>query len=199
MEKWKGLALLQGQTPGSEPGMKATKFLVLLAGILGIVSFILPMLTVKTTEGQGQFSAYRMVVGVDKATQIVAGPLGEAIDKEGGVKLKETLAEANLEFAKVKNIILGMYAPMAVLLLLGLVGMARGRFGRVAGVFALLAGLVGAFFVYAIYTGAKEGSAEAVVGVGIQVMFAASAIGALGGLIALILPDRGTVPPAPAS
>lgn len=170
--------------------MKATKFVVLAAGILGIVSFFLPLIAVQKSGIEGKLSAFVIVKGIDKASEVVNGGAAAAASAAD-------VSEANDALAKIKGIVLGIYAPAALLLLIGAIGVARKKFGRVAGTFSLLIGLIGLGIASLLLTAAKDpGVSQAndsggVAGVGMYVMFLAALLGAVAGLVTLVKPDRG--------
>jgi hypothetical protein len=119
----------------------------------------------------------------------VDGPEALAADSDP-VKLTEFKKDADEQFATLKNPVLMIYAPMALLFVFGLAGVASGKFGRALGIFTLIAAAVGGLFAYGMMTGVKEKD-PAAIGMGIYVMLGAAAVGGLGGLIALVAPDHG--------
>lgn len=108
--------------------MKASKFIVLAGGVLGIVSFFLPLVSVDHDGVRGTASAFDVV---SKAAQFE-------------------------ELANIKTFVYAIYVPAVVLALLGGLGVARQRFGRGAGVLSLLVGLAG-LGIAALLKGAAEG------------------------------------------
>ena len=166
--------------------MKGIKLMVLVAGLAGIAAFFLPLVAVQKSGVEGALSAYRIVVGIQEAQQVVSGAAGQGVGAAD-------IAEANKALGGIKGIVLGIFAPAVLLLVLGLTGVARKKFGRVAGVFSLLLGLLGLGIAAILLSAAKEagGSSGDVAGAGMYVMLAAAGLGALGGLMALVKPDRG--------
>ncbi len=171
--------------------MKASKFVVLLGGVLGVIAFFLPLIAVQKSGLTGKLSAYRIVAGVTKASQVVK----EASAMSEGEN-KENLEEANKALADIKGVVIGMYVPVWLLLLIGGIGVARGKFQRLGGTFSLLIGLIGLGVASLLLSAAQSkdvtsATQESVAGVGMYVMFLAAAMGTIGGLITLVKPDRG--------
>lgn len=164
--------------------MKASKFVVLVGGILGILAFFLPMVSV-TREGKTvTVSAMQVMKGLDS----VSGEL----DKDE-VKVKAASYDggtASLNSAKdgvdgIKGIVMAIFAPALLLALIGGAGVARKKFGRVAGTFALLFGLVG-LGIGAILKSAAEGDS----GIGLTFLLITGLAGIVGGIMALVKPER---------
>ena len=156
--------------------MKASKFFVLLAGLLGIAAFFLPMIKALKETDQGaerDATPFNVVKGLHQDSQ------AEGADTEASKKSEMG-----------KNVLIAAYAPAALLLLLGLIGAASGKFGRGAGFLSLLAGItsggLGALFLQEFQKRSEVG-----IGLGLYGILAAGALGTLFGLIALIAPDRG--------
>ncbi|MBA3454506.1 MAG: hypothetical protein H0T42_15560 [Deltaproteobacteria bacterium] len=140
--------------------MKATKFIVLGGGILGILAFFLPMVSVQRADFSGTVSAFQIMKGLDEA----AGVDG------------------------LKGITMAFFGPAILLALIGAMGVARKKFGRVAGAFSLIFGLIG-LGIGSLLTSAAEGDS----GIGLTLLLVTGAAGAVGGVLALIKPERGEV------
>jgi hypothetical protein len=97
----------------------------------------------------------------------------------------ETSASAKRDLGKLRGIVLAIYAPAALLALLGGLGVARKRFGRVAGAFALLSGLAG-LGIAAVLQSAAGGYG----GIGLSLLLLTGATGIIGGVLALAKPER---------
>jgi len=170
--------------------MKASKFIVLVGGILGILAFFLPMVTVERQGKSVSVSAFQVVKGLDA--------VGSELDKDE-VQMKaasydggrESLSGAKKGVDGMKGIIMAIFAPALLLALIGAAGVARKKFGRVAGTFSLLFGLLG-LGIGAILKSAAEGDS----GVGLTIMLLTGVLGIVGGIIALAKPDRGLAPAA---
>ena len=73
--------------------------------------------------------------------------------------------------------------------LIGGLGVMRKQFGRVAGTFSLLFGLIG-LGIGALLKGAAEGDS----GIGLTLLLVTGVAGVVGGLIALVKPERLSIP-----
>lgn len=166
--------------------MKASKFIVLAGGILGILAFFLPLVSVERQGAKASVSAFQVIKGLDQVE--VAVDEGAA----RGAYNVETSASAKKDIGAMKGIVMAIFAPALLLSLLGAAGVARKRFGRVAGTFSLLAGLIG-LGIAAILKSAAEGDG----GIGLTLLLVTGVAGVVGGLIALVKPERlVTVQPA---
>jgi hypothetical protein len=164
--------------------MKASKFIVLVGGILGILAFFLPMVSVERQGKQVSVSAFQVVKGLDA--------VGGALDNED-VRVKaaaygetSSLRSAKKDVDGMKGIVMAIFAPALLLALIGGMGVARKKFGRVAGTFSLLFGLLG-LGIGAILKSAAEGDS----GVGLTVLLLTGVVGVAGGILALAKPERG--------
>jgi hypothetical protein len=161
--------------------MKASKFIVFLGGVLGIIAFFLPLITV-TTHGQKiQPSAMQIFKGVDA--------IGHEVDTNKELRASMTAGSVSATkdgASAVKGIVIAVFLPAIMLALLGGIGVARRRFQRVAGTFSLVFGVIG-LAIAGLLVAAAEGDS----GAGIMLLLATGALGFVGGLLALIKPDRG--------
>jgi len=164
--------------------MKASKFVVLVGGILGILAFFLPMVSV-TREGKNvTVSAFQVVKGLDA----VKGELDKDEVKMKAASYGETgsLNRAKSDIDGIKGIVMAIFAPALLLAAIGGAGVARKKFGRVAGTFSLLFGLLG-LGIGAILKSAAEGDS----GIGLTLLLITGVAGIVGGIMALAKPDRG--------
>lgn len=164
--------------------MKASKFIVLVGGILGIVAFFLPLVSVERNGKSASVSAFQVVKGLDAVqNELEKDNVRVSAAAYGGTA---ALNEANDGLENAKGIVLGMFAPALLLAAIGGAGVGRKKFGRVAGSFTLLFGLL------ALGIGAlAKSAAGAESGIGITLMLLAGVAGVVGGLITLVKPDRG--------
>ena len=159
--------------------MKASKLIVLVGGILGILAFFLPLVSVERQGKSASVSAFQIMKGLDQVEVAVDdGVSKRSLDVATG-------AEAKKDIGALKGIVMAIFAPALLLSLLGGLGVARKRFGRVAGTFSLLAGLAG-LGIAAILKGAAEGDA----GIGLTLLLITGVAGVIGGLVALVKPER---------
>jgi hypothetical protein len=159
--------------------MKASKLIVLVGGILGILAFFLPLVSVHRGGTTAKVSAMQVIKGLDAVDSQVDradARTGEEVAMRG---------EAKQDIGAMKGIVLAIFAPAALLALLGGLGVARKRFGRGAGALSLLLGLVG-LGIGAVLKSAAEGDA----GIGMSFLLLTGVAGIVGGLAALIKPER---------
>jgi hypothetical protein len=168
--------------------VKFTKFLVLGAGIIGLLAFFMPLTAVSRAGVTVKISAYDAVAGIDSLQDVVgdADTTGEANEQD--------LKEINEALGEVKMIILAMFVPALFLLLFGGLGTMKKKFGRGFGAGALIFGLIGLGIWAILNTAASEIEAEtneSIKGLGMWMLMLTGLGGTVGGLLALIKPDRG--------
>ena len=165
--------------------MKATKFIVLVGGILGILSFFLPLVSVHREGHTANVSAFQVVKGLDQAsTAVDDGVQQSAMSADSG-------AEAKKDIGALKGIVMAIFAPAVLLAAIGGLGVARKKFGRVAGTFSFLLGLVG-LGIAALLKSAAEGDA----GIGLTLLLLTGVAGVVGGIMGLVKPERWATTPA---
>jgi hypothetical protein len=164
--------------------MKASKLIVLVGGILGILAFFLPLVSVERQGHAASVSAFQIMKGLDQVEV--------AVDADHTMDVA-TSTSARKDIGALKGIVMAIFAPALLLSLLGGLGVARKRFGRVAGTFSLLAGLAG-LGIASILKSAAEGDA----GIGLTVLLITGVAGLVGGLVALVKPERPALVAAPA-
>ena len=161
--------------------VKATKFIVLSAGLLGLIGFFLPLISVQQSGVSGKLSAFQIVKGLDSVQEVV-GVQGGAIANT--VEGKAAVTEANKALGAVKGIVLALFAPALFLTLFGGIAAAKKRFGRGLGIGSLLFGLVG-LGIWALLNSGAEGSA----GIGLHMLLLTGVGGTIGGLMGTIKPE----------
>jgi hypothetical protein len=178
--KWP-IAMRDGMAwkPQIAAGMKATKFIVLVGGILGILSFFLPLVSVHRESYTGKVSAFQIMKGLDSVSVAVDTASVKTVEDV------EVRAEAKKDVGAMKGIVMAIFAPALLLALIGGLGVARKRFGRGAAAFALIFGLIG-LGIGAILKSAAEGDA----GVGMTLLLLTGVAGVVGGLMGLVKPER---------
>lgn len=172
---------------------KLAKFIVLGGGVLGLLGFFLPLITA-TYQGVGaQMSTFQLVKGIDEIEDIV-NVRAEDIPPEA----EAGLAEFNENLKEARAFFYGLFAPAALLTLMGLLAVAKARMGRVLGALCFLIGGAGIgvwVLLQSVVAEASKSSGTASAGIGMHLILASGALGALAGLIALISPERGYVTP----
>ena len=165
--------------------MKASKFIVLAGGILGILAFFLPMVSVHRGDYSGTVSAFQIMKGLDT----LAVPAGSHDVNVAMASAGSSAAEAKDAVNGMKGIVMAIFAPAILLMLIGGIGVARKKFGRVAGAFSLIFGLIG-LGIGGILKSAAEGDS----GIGLTLLLVTGVAGVVGGLIALVKPERAQQP-----
>jgi hypothetical protein len=164
--------------------VKATKFIVLVGGILGILAFFLPMVSVERGGKSVSVSAFQVVKGLDAVQSEL--DKDEVRVKAASYGEEGSLSKAKGDVSGIKGIVMAVFAPALLLALIGAAGVARKKFGRVAGTFSLIFGLLG-LGIGAILKSAAEGDS----GVGLTLLLATGVLGVVGGILTLAKPDRG--------
>jgi len=159
--------------------MKATKFIILVGGLLGLLAFFLPLVSVERGGHSASVSAFQVMKGLDAVeVSVDQGAASREIDVA-------TSASAKQDIGAMKGIVMAIFAPAALLALLGGLGVKRRRFGRVAATFSLLGGIAG-LGIASILKSAAGGDG----GIGLTLLMVTGVAGIIGGLIALVKPER---------
>ena len=165
--------------------MKASKFLVLAGGLLGILAFFLPMVTLHRADYTGSASAFQIIKGLGVASDAV-----NSDEVRAAAMNSETVRSAKEGLDAMKGIVMAIFVPAILLAAIGAFGVSKRRFGRVAGVFSFLFGLIG-LGIGALLKSAAGPDA----GIGLNLLLATGVLGTVGGLFALIKPERAVVSP----
>lgn len=158
--------------------MKASKLIVLVGGLLGILAFFLPMVSVTRDHRTVTLSAFQVVRGIDAVDHELDTSDVSTASLDDRAKLHEARGSIN-------GIVLAVFAPALLLAVIGGLGVMRKRFGRGAGTLALLLGAIG-LGIGAILKSAAEGDG----GIGLTLLLVTGVAGAIGGLMALVKPER---------
>jgi hypothetical protein len=169
--------------------MKVWKVIILVCGLAGLAGFFLPMAT--TTDAAGKstsYSALDIMRGGGNAGQVVGTMKdvgeGHAVSKELTEKIDAHLSQGVMA---LKGIVAALFLPALLLVVLGLSGIVRGRFGRVGAIGAIVFGLVSAAVWGIFYLGASSGAAT--LGLGLHMLLVAGLGGIIGGIGNFVKPD----------
>jgi hypothetical protein len=171
--------------------MRLWKVLVLLAGVAGVIGFFTPLVEYRSPDGKitSDASAFQIARGVDNASDLVeeAEKLGLSHDDS------RRFAKAfNDGMDAYRGGVAAFFAPAALLAVLGIIMLLRDRMGRFAGLFAIVfGGACCAVFWQFWQADQASRDAAASIGLGVYLLLAAGLGGVLGGLGALVSPDRG--------
>lgn len=163
--------------------MKASKFLVLAGGILGILAFFLPMVTIHRADYSGSASAFQIIKGLSVASSAVDSETVRVASMN-----TESVQSAKEGLDAMKGIVFAIFVPAILLAAIGAMGVSKRRFGRVAGTFSLLLGLIG-LGIGMLLVGAAGPDG----GLGLTLLLATGALGVVGGLLALVKPERAII------
>lgn len=166
--------------------MKASKFLVLAGGLLGILAFFLPMVTIHRADYSGSASAFQIIKGLSVASDAVSSE-----EVRAAAMNSEAVSQAKEGLDAMKGIVMAIFVPAILLAAIGALAVTKKKFGRGAGVFAFLLGLVGLGIGALLKSAAGDDG-----GIGLTLLLATGVLGTLGGLFALVKPDRGETTPA---
>ena len=173
--------------------MKLWKVLALLAGVAGLIGFFTPFVEYRNVDGRitSEASAFQMARDADHASadSIAAEARKLGLSNDDAVRVGKALHDGKNAY---RGGIIAFFAPAALLALLGVAMLLRDRMGRFAGFIALLLG--GACcVVFWRFWQADQASRDvsASLGLGLYMLLAAGLGGALAGLGALVMPDRG--------
>ncbi|HVK83648.1 MAG TPA: hypothetical protein VM513_06050 [Kofleriaceae bacterium] len=164
--------------------MKATKFIVLVGGILGILAFFLPMVSIHRADFNGSVSAFQVIKGLSKASEVVSSANVNAAGIDSAVTSAD-LAQAKEGIDSMKGIVAAIFVPAILLTLIGGLAVKRKQFGRGAGALTLIFGLIG-LGIATILRSAAEGDA----GIALTLLLVTGLAGTVGGLLALVKPER---------
>ena len=172
--------------------MKIWKILILVTGLAGLAGFFLPMAKFAgdaTGAGATSFSALDIMRGGGNAAEVVdkAKEVGKeyAASKELTEKMDARVSQGVMA---LKGIIAGFFLPALILVVLGLAGVVRGRFGRIGGITAIVFGLVSAAIWGIFFLGAKDDSSYKL-GLGLHMLLVAGLGGIVGGIGSIFKPD----------
>jgi hypothetical protein len=169
--------------------VKATKYIVLAAGVIGLIAFFLPLIAVQKSGIEGKLSAFQIVKGIDSAKDVVNDAPTGTVSERAAVK------DANGALSAIKGVVLAIFAPALLLAIFGGLGAAKKRFGRGLAIPSMIFGILGLLIWSLLNAAASEGGGggESVAGIGMHLLLFTGLGGALGGLIATIKPDRNTL------
>lgn len=161
---------------------KAAKFIILGAGLIGLLAFFMPLIAVEKSGVEGKLSAFTIVKGIDTAQDVV-GAAGQGMDDTKAV------AEANEALSSVKMVVLAIFVPAFFLALMGGVAVMRRRIGRGFGILSLLFGIIGLAIWSVIDSAATAPDGESAAGMGMHMLMLTGLGGIVGGIIATIKPE----------
>lgn len=164
--------------------MKFAKFAILAAGVLGLISFFLPVIQV----GSDSASPMQIMKGMQEVTNAT----DSVSDATSDTHVKDAASGVADMANAVKGYIAIMFAPFLAFLAIGGVGVGRKKLGRLGGTGAFLLGAIGLLLSVVLLSVANEKDASGGgPGIGLWITVLAGGVGAVSGLLLLIKPDRG--------
>lgn len=165
---------------------KATKYIILTAGLLGLISFFMPLIAVSKAGITGKLSAYRIVKGISSAQEVVGKEGAKLKDKDD----RAAVADANKALGAIKGIVMAVYFPAFMVFLFGLIGTLRKSFGRGLSIPSFIFGLLGLGIAGLLTAAASSTGGESVAGSGMYALLVSAIVATVGGLVGIIKPDR---------
>jgi hypothetical protein len=175
------------------------RHILFLAGMLGVLGLFLPLFAVGRGPLRTELSARELSFGLDRAHRVIDKKIPGFLERRIPPDVIQARDDVRLVAHASRGAALA-FIPAAVLLLLGIAGMWRGRFGRGLAALALVCGIasIGAYFGlrYAIAYGIEEEPLLRHVSMNLQfgatLLIIAGVGGIAGGVLGLIKPDLGS-------
>jgi len=168
--------------------MKASKFLVLAGGILGLIAFFLPLVTVEHRGTKVSASAFDVVKGLGEVQAAVKSDEAKESIAAMGREGRKMAKDVDADLGTIKMFVFVIFVPALLLAVIGGMGVARKRFGRVAGTFSLLFGLI-ALGIGALLRAAASETGDSA-GIAMTILLLTGLLGFIGGIMALVKPER---------
>jgi hypothetical protein len=162
--------------------MTFTKHMILAGAALGLVAFFLPLIS----AGGRSASALDIFKGMDTVQAAVDTEVAHA-----DTDMRRAGDEMSKLADEVKGYIAIMFGPLLLCAAIGGAAQARKKLGRLGGLGAFLFGGVSALLSLVLLMVAQKDAAAGSPGIGLWVAVLGSCAATLGGLLALIKPDRG--------
>ncbi len=172
--------------------MALWRTLVLVAGLIGVGGFFAPFLEYRAPDGTlTGTSAFEVVTGtVDVSGLMLQAQKLGLVTAADAAKATETLQAGIYAY---RYAMIGVFAPAALVLLIGLVAFARRSIGRAAGIGCIVLGLA-AIGVWIYFYREPDPSAQTIgqLGLGIYALATCGLLSIVAGLGAAIWPRRDT-------
>lgn len=176
--------------------MPASRYLFLIAGILGLLAAFQPMISIGRGPVKVELSAYELSFGLGKTRTALDYKIPALAKRHISPDILQTRDDIKLVSDAMKGAVLA-YIPVALLLLIGAFCMWRKKTARALGAFALVLGAVSiaAWFGirYGVAYGIEEEPALARLRLqpvfGAHVLLVAGVLAILGGLKSLLRRD----------
>jgi hypothetical protein len=189
--------------------MKVWKHIVFVAGIAAAFGFFVPLIEVQHKKIAVSLSARELSFGLEKTHKILDNKLldrdlPKILEKRIPTDLREDRDDARL-VAGISRYAALIYVPALLMVVVGLFGILKRRFGRVLGSLALVLGIasIGAWIGlrYGIAYGLEEAdipSLSIAMRFGAHMILLGGIVAVLSGLGALVKPEHPVPRPVPA-
>ena len=116
------------------------RYIVLTAGILGVLGLFQPLFSIGRWKLRTDFSAYELSFKSSNARKLVETRLPLLVELKLPAEVRETRDDVRMIVEGAKNAAYA-FIPSALLLLIGIAGVKRKKLGRPLAAFAILAGI----------------------------------------------------------
>ena len=176
--------------------MPAPRYLLLIAGIIGVFAMFRPLVGVGRGPLRIELSAYDLSFGLNRTHKLLDRKLPALVEKRLSADARQTRDDIKLVADTSRGAALA-FIPAGLILLLGCFSTWRKRTGRIAGAIAILLGLASAAAWIAMRYGIAYGVQEepALERLHLELKFAAHALLIAGviaigaGIYAIVRPD----------
>src|SRR5690349_15708975 len=138
---------------------KNARYIVLIAGILGVLGMFQPLFSVGRWKLHTDFSAYELSFKHGTARKLIDTKLPLLVELKLPPDVRETRDDIRLIVDASKNAALA-YIPAGLLLVIGAIAVKRKKLGRPLAAVAVLAGLATAAAYFGLKYGIAYGEAE---------------------------------------
>lgn len=185
--------------------MRATKHVLFVVGIIGIIGAFVPFVEVKQRGIALELTAKELSLGLENVHKAINYQLPKIAEAKLPPDIKSARDDVRL-VAQALKFSLALYIPIAIIMLMGVLAQYRGQLTRGLAAIAAIAGLVSAalWFVvtYALDYGLTEIALKRTtiaLKLGAHILLVAGAGAALAGIVGVIKPEarRPRTPPPP--
>jgi hypothetical protein len=182
--------------------MKAIKFLIIAAGVLGLVALFLPYVSLTVDGKSAGYTPIELLTGDNPAEEQFKNAKKALEDDMASRAQDDATADSVRGYSKqvedafdfVKGIVAIAFVPALLFLVIGVVGAIRGKLDRLGGAGVMVLGIIGGAvnaILLAAFTSAKVKESGGGAEVGQYILLTVCIIGFVLGLLTVIKPDRG--------
>jgi hypothetical protein len=181
--------------------MKPWKYVLLAAGLLGAIAIFMPMVTIRKGFFEQDFSTRDLVFNGEQTRQTLNGKIPK-IAMQHLPKSLQSLRSDLQDVLLAARALSAVFVPAMLLLLLGGFAVYRGACGRVIGAAAVLLGVASMAGWFALRWGLREYGTDSIniqLSSGATMLLVVGALGVVGGIGALLQPEKATGLPSQAA